>query len=323
MRIALVILTTVIVLALGAAAAVLAWNEPEVPPPMLSVANALDAVDFGDLPAKQTFTARDGTKLVYRGYPGNSADTVVLIHGVTFTSASMHAVARALHGRGATVYSLSLRGHDGTGRSGDIDYVGQLDDDLEDFMKGLGPRRPGERRALLGFSAGGGFVLRFAGGARAKMFDRFVLVSPALFYSAAPMQRPKFGGWTSVAWPRVMLLLTFSRLSIHAFDGLPVIVNAVPSDSRYSKTRTYTYRMSLNFGAGEDYLDALRRAPGSVALLAGAADEVFIADKYAPLLQPVRPDMNIEILPGLGHMDMIVKPEALAALADKTLGPAQ
>ncbi len=75
--------------------------------------------------------------------------------------------------------------------------------------------------------------------------------------------------------------------------------------------------MLENFGPRDEYLADLRNAPGPVSLFVGSADEIFFADRYAALLKGARPDLDVSILPGLGHMDMILKPEALAAIAAK------
>jgi pimeloyl-ACP methyl ester carboxylesterase len=311
----------VIAVAALSAAAVLAFDAPSVPPSMASIEHAFDHADLEEAPPPRHFTARDGAQLVFRAYPGHLPETVVLVHGSSGTSASMHLVAKALNARGATVYVLGMRGHEGTGRRGDIDYVGQLDDDVADFMKTLGPRHAGERRTLLGFSSGGGFVLRFAGGPTARLFDRFVLVSPQL-PPGSPVMRPSAGGWVSVAIPRIVLLTFLNRFGIHAFDGLPVLAFAVPPENRNVQTAFYSWRMLQNFGPRAQYLDDLRRAPGPVFLLAGTKDEVFYPDRYAALLKPVRPDLSITLVPGLGHMDMTVKPAALAAITDTVMSRA-
>ena len=300
--------------AVGVPALILAFDAPTAPPPMTTVENAFDGVDFRDLPARQTFIARDGTRLAYRAYPGTAARTVILIHGSSGNAAGMHPVARAIRAGGATVYALTMRGHGGTGRDGDVDYIGQLDDDLADFMATLGPQRPGERRTLLGFSSGGGFVLRVMGEDVGRAFDRFILVSPQLTHDA-PTTRPASGGWVSVAVPRIVVLTALSRFGIDAFGGLPVIAFAVPPEKRNVQTAVYSFRMLTNFGAPRDYLTRLHAAPGPVTLFAGAADTLIDTARYAALLRPVRADLGIVILPGLGHMDMIVKPPALAAIA--------
>jgi len=318
MRLVLMIFAGVVFAILGVTAGILTFDAPRSPPAMASVEHAFDHVDFSREPPKQVYTARDGVKQVFRAYPGQSHETVVLIHGSSGTSDSLHVLAEALNARGATVYSLGMRGHDGVGRSGDIDYVGQLDDDLVDFIKTLGPPKPGERRTLIGHSSGGGFVLRFAGGPNGRLFDRFILLSPQL-PATSPVMRPNAGGWVDVAVPRIVVLGVLSGFGAHNFEGLPVLAFAVPPDKRDVQTAVYTYRMYANFGPRPDFLADLHAAPGPVALMVGSKDEMFYADRYGPLLKPVRPDLDLTIVPGLGHMDMTLKPAAITAIVEKTL----
>ena len=178
MRRVFVILVVAVAVVLTAGAAVLFLDEPQSPPELTSITRALDAVDFASLPEAQTFTARDGTALVFRAYAGQGAATAVLIHGGTLTSASMHAVAQALQARGTTVYSLGLRGHEGASRKGDVDYIGQLADDVADFIRLLPPRKAESgRRSWPAFGRWRfDFDRRRVGGG--KEFDNFVLIAP-------------------------------------------------------------------------------------------------------------------------------------------------
>ena len=47
---------------------------------------------------------------------------------------------------------------------------------------------------LIGFSAGGGFALHFAGSNKSALFDRYVLLAPYLG-PWAPTNQPHAGGW--------------------------------------------------------------------------------------------------------------------------------
>ena len=313
MLIALVALALAVVAGL---AAVIALSAPAPIAPMASVEDAFAGVDFSDMPPIRTFTARDGTALVYRAYPGDPNRVVILIHGSSGTTASVHPLARAIHQRGATVYTVAMRGHDGTGRSGDIDYIGQLDDDLVDFVKTLGAKKVGETRTLIGFSSGGGFALRFAGSVQGALFDRLILISPQ-FPHDAPTVQTNAGGWISIAIPRYVALSLLTRAGITAFNGLPVLAMAVdPKRAAAAKqTSVYSFRMLRNFGPSDDYLGDFRRARGPVSLFVGGADEIFVADKFAPLLRPVRADVVVKVLPGINHMGMTVRPAALEAIA--------
>jgi pimeloyl-ACP methyl ester carboxylesterase len=305
----------VLILILGIAL-VMMFSAPRVLRPMASVRDAFADADFSNMPDARSFTARDGTALTYRAYPGDPARVAVLIHGSSGTSASLHPLAQAIAAKGVTVYALSMRGHDGIGRVGDIDYVDQLDDDVADFMATLGPRA-GQTRTLVGFSSGGGFTLRFAGGKHGALFDRLVLIAPQ-FPHFAPTSRPNAGGWISLAVPRIVVLTLLSRIGIGAFGGLPVIRFAVDPAraAELRQTPFYSYRLLTNFSSGDDYLGDLKRFAGPFSLFAGSDDEIFIAEHYASLVKSVRPDAAVTIVPGLGHMAMTVNPAALAAIAD-------
>jgi non-heme chloroperoxidase len=89
-------------------------------------------------------------------------------------------------------------------------------------------------------------------------------------------------------------------------------VFAVPPGNS-NLTAVYSFRLAMNLGS-KDYLDKLKHAKKPMALIAGSADDQFYADRYAPLLQPVKPDLTVELVAGLDHVDMLMKPAALAAL---------
>src|SRR5918995_4375444 len=162
----LIAIGVLILIVVGAFAAVIAFNAPTAPP-VLAAGNSIPGIaqwNFAELPKPQTLTARDGAPINYRLYPGRPDRAVVLVHGSSGTDVSMLKLAQALQATGASVYAISLRGHGGSGTiNGDVSYMGQLDDDLADVVKGLGLDKRSIHRTLIGFSAGGGFVLRVAG----------------------------------------------------------------------------------------------------------------------------------------------------------------
>ncbi|MGH8318109.1 MAG: alpha/beta fold hydrolase [Steroidobacteraceae bacterium] len=89
---------------------------------------------------------------------------------------------------------------------------------------------------------------------------------------------------------------------------------AVPPSMRHLQTAFYSYRMMKNFGPDTHYLADLKQAPGPVTLLVGSLDQMFRPHAFAPLLEPVRPDLTVTVVPGMNHMDMITKPAALDAI---------
>src|ERR1044071_7951265 len=161
-------LKRVLIIGLGLVVVIFAlaiiFGGPGTPHPMGSIADPFASVDFSDLPPLAEFTARDGTKLAYRSYSSAAATagkgSVVLVHGSSATSSSMHLMAKAFSAAGYQTFALDIRGHGGSGRKGQMAYVGQVEDDLFDFIHAVSPPLP---VTLAGFSSGGGFALPFAG----------------------------------------------------------------------------------------------------------------------------------------------------------------
>ena len=60
---------------------------------------------------------------------------------------------------------------------GQIAYIGQLENDLTDFMHAVSPPAP---VTLAGFSSGGGFAVRFAGSSRQDLFQSYLFLAPFL-----------------------------------------------------------------------------------------------------------------------------------------------
>lgn len=299
---------------IGVVAGLIVFGASSPPPPLPAVAGAVMNADYRRLPLLMYFTARDGQALAYRAYAaGNGERVAVLIHGSSADSRAMQAVGMALANSGVTAYALDMRGHGASGRRGDIDYIGQLDDDLADFVSRLRSAHPQAQLSLIGHSSGGGFALRTAGGPNGALFDRYVLLAPFL-HSAAPTTRPNAGGWVQPFIPRMIGLGILDGLGLPWFQHLPVLAFALPPEAASKTTATYSYRLQLSFRPHQDYLADVRRIARPTRLLVGANDELFIADQYAPLLEPVQPRLTVKQLPEISHIDIVVKPAALVAI---------
>jgi pimeloyl-ACP methyl ester carboxylesterase len=305
------------VAALAAFATVIAFDAPVRLPP-LAAGNTIPGIDkwnFAEVPAVQRVTARDGAPITYRLYPGRTDRAVVLVHGSTGASISMHKAAQALQAGGATVYSISLRGHGGSGTvNGDSSYKNQLDDDLVDFVKAVGLDDPKIHRTLVGFSLGGGLVLRTASGPHRDEFDAYLAVSPQLGQDS-PTARPATGGWVSVAVPRMIGLSLLDAFGLPWFQNLPVVrfaTDAAPSDSR---TPVYSYRLVAGEQLPRLWRPAIARIARPTAVVVGERDELFIAAAFAPLFAELNPKVAVSVEPGLGHLDMIGDPRGAVAIA--------
>jgi alpha-beta hydrolase superfamily lysophospholipase len=289
------------------------------PPELRSISAARGTVDMSTLPAIERFQARDGTMLGFRHYPAGSPATgraAILIHGSSGSSGTtIHALSGALAARGVETYAVDIRGHGASGTRGDIAYLGQLEDDLADFVAVVRKTTPTAPLTLIGHSAGGGFALRVAGSPIQNLFARTVLLAPYLGY-AAPTNRPNSGGWASADIPRILGLLALRTIRINCCEALPVLAFAVPPNSEKVLVPAYTDRLMRNFANHPDFRRDFTAATRPLTIIAGADDELMLADKYAEAVRGITQPVNVKLIDGVNHMGIVSNPAAVSIIAD-------
>lgn len=303
--------------AVGSAALIVgglvAWPVRQ-PPEVISISKTAGAVDRSTMPGLERFHARDGTELAYRHYPARGPATgqiAIAVHGSSGSSVAVHALAEALAGRGVETFAPDTRGHGASGTRGDIGYVGQLEDDLADFVGQLRKTNPSAPLTLIGHSSGGGFALRVAASPIQTLFTRTVLLAPYLGHDS-PTSRQDAGGWASPDIPRFIGLSLLHRAGIGCCESLPTIAFAVaPGTSKILSSR-YSYRLMRNFGTS-DFRGDLAAASKPVALFAGADDELMFPDKYQ---DTVGPKVRVKLFDGVNHMGIVSDPRAVSVIAD-------
>ncbi len=307
------VLTTAI-LAIAFAAAI-AFGGPKPPPPMASINNPFKSVDFSDMPPLLRFTAADGAALAYRYYSPNRAaarGSVVLVHGSSASSNSMHVLAKAFAKAGYAAYALDIRGHGASGPKGTINYIGQLEDDLESFAHAVSLPKP---VTLAGFSSGGGFVLRFAGSARQDLFQSYLLLSPFLGPDA-PSARPGSGGWANVGIPRIIAIYILNFAGIRAFNDMPVVSFALTEEAKAFLTPEYSFTLAANFQPRRDYEANIKAVHQPCSVVAGTSDEAFHTDKLEGIFRKQGKDWPVTLLPGINHIPLTLDPVAVNAAVD-------
>jgi non-heme chloroperoxidase len=316
----------------GVLAALIVFGTARPPPVNAAITRPFASIDTRGMPPAGTYRARDGAPLSFREYPAGAERVAVLVHGSAGSSIDMHPLALALQAAGVAVYVPDIRGHGADRPHGDIAYVGQLEDDLADFMRAVRPAHGAAQWTLVGFSSGGGFVLRVAAERPlGQSFDRYILLSPYLKYNAPSMRgrddpapgapasaasagaAPQVQAWTAVSTGRIIGLTMLNRLGIHHWDGLPVVSFAVPPDVA-SVTTAYSWRLLRNFAAHDDYLGDIRAVTRPMHVYVGTADQLFVADRMRTEFQAPRPDIVVSLVPGMSHSDMVTQPAAISAV---------
>ncbi|MGZ3237650.1 MAG: alpha/beta hydrolase [Burkholderiaceae bacterium] len=291
-------------------ATMIIFGRRRPPVPLQSMNDgALDELGSNTGLELKTFEARDGTKLAYREFISGSDQVAILIHGSSADGRAMQAIGQSLAAQSISAYALDMRGHGASGRRGDIDYVGQLEDDVADFVKYIRVSHPHAKLSLVGHSSGGGFSLRFACGKSGTLFDHYVLAAPFLHH-AAPTTRPGSGGWARPFMPRLIALTILDVIGLKLFQYLPVLAFAVP-EGRSDLTGFYSFRLQSNFRPDTmKWKEHIKNLQRPVDVIVGENDELFVASAYAPLLTPLTPHILVKVLPGLGHVDIYASPLA-------------
>jgi alpha-beta hydrolase superfamily lysophospholipase len=240
----------------------------------------------------------------------------IVIHGSSGSSGgTIHALSQALAAHGVETFAVDIRGHGTSGTRGDIGYVGQLEDDLADFVAVLRKTVPSAPLTLIGHSAGGGFTLRVAGSPIQNLFQRFVLLAPSLGYDA-PSTRPSSGGWASADIPRILGLTALRAIGVSCCEALPVLALAVPPNSEKTLVSTYTDRLMRNFAVRGNFRHDLAAATKPITIISGADDELMFTDKYAEAVRGAKVTVDVRVLDGINHIGIVAAPKAVSIVAE-------
>ena len=277
--------------------------------------------DYSTLPNTISYTARDGSNLPYRLYDGGSDRLIVLVHGSGWHGMQFHPMASKLAESGlGTVVVPDLRGHgENPERRGDVDYIGQLEDDLADLIHAMQSQRDYGKVVLGGHSSGGGLVVRFAGGEHGDVADEFILMAPFLKYDA-PTTKLNSGGWAHPATRRIVGLSMLNNVGITWLNNLPVISFAMSDevlDGPYGHTATtsYSYRLNTAFAPRSNYEADLAAMKQPFLLIAGADDEAFLVREYQPIISAQTDSGEYQILDGISHIGITTDPQAIDVIA--------
>jgi alpha-beta hydrolase superfamily lysophospholipase len=302
----------------GIARTVGSYLKGRAPPVPAASFARLYAAERSDLPGVDYVAARDGFPLACRHYPAASARLALLVHGAAGHSAHMHTLARAIAGRGlAQAVAVDLRGHGHSVRrpGHDVAYFGQLRDDLDDMLAAFHARYTPGFVVLIGYSAGGGLLLRVAESSCAARVSAFALLAPFLG-ADAPSTRPRVGGWVEPDIVRIGLLLAFNLFGIRRGNDATVVrFNQPPQTRDGLEVLSWSFNTMIAFGPR-----AWRRGLAAIGprrpllITAGDADDCFYPGIYRQMADLAAPHAKVAIVPGCSHWDMLVLPQAVEAV---------
>ncbi|WP_200976509.1 alpha/beta hydrolase [Echinicola sp. 20G] len=258
------------------------------------------------LGVEQWVKMRDNKEIFSRVYKSQSTDVMILIHGSGSESRYLSEIANAMASEDiATVITPDIRGHGrNKGKRGDIDFIGQLENDIEDLIRFSKKNLNAKKVILAGHSSGGGFVLRFIGNPKNSNVDQAILISPYLGYNS-PTVKPNSGGWVKVALKRIIGLSMLNNLSIKNLNHLPVLFFNRPENINDSlQVPSYSYNMTMNFDS-KNYQQEIANIYIPCLVLVGKEDESFYADQFPIVFNPSKKFTQVEIMENVKHLDIV------------------
>jgi pimeloyl-ACP methyl ester carboxylesterase len=269
--------------------------------------------DLSQLAKLQSLNVTDTSPINFRFYQnhGISKRLIVLIHGSGWHSMQFAGMANYLIENDlGHVVTPDLRGHGVTPeRRGDIDYIGQLEDDIALLVADIKSKHDISQVIIAGHSSGGGLVIRLAGGKHGNIADGWVLLAPFIRHDA-PTARPDAGGWAYPLLRRIIGLSMLNTIGITWFNNLTAIQFNMPEFVRkgelgHTATLAYSFRLNTSYAPRREYAGDLAQMTKPTLLLAGNKDEAFRYDAYESTLSAHVPNGEYYILDGLGHIDLV------------------
>lgn len=267
------------------------------------------------------YAARDGVKLPVRHLASKSeqAPLIIIIHGSGWHGGGYLPIAKYLSENGDfNILIPDLRGHgEKPQRRGDIDYIGQLEDDLSDLIKAF--KKPNSEVIMIGHSSGGGLVIRYAGGPYGADLNKAILLSPFLKYDA-PTIRQNAGGWARPLIRRIIGLSMLNSIGVNWFNGMTIMQFKYPESvlngpQGHTATQSYSFRLNTSFHPRDAYLEDIKKLP-EFLLVSGKEDDAFLADQFQPTMEAVTQKGEYKIIDGVDHLGIISNETALMEILD-------
>jgi non-heme chloroperoxidase len=251
----------------------------------------------------QPYVTRNGSELYYRYYPSaaNTDTAIILLHGISEDSKYLYPFSQKVSSTGlAHVFTPDLRGY-GTKAAnlGDIDYIGQLEDDLADMIRHIKAEFPLVKQIVMaGHSAGGGTAIRFAGSQYMDCADSYLLLAPHLG-PGNPTERPA-DGHRKLHMGRVIILSMLDSIGIKRWHGLTAMeIYKRPEKLHDGMAAKLSFRLLMSRSPMK-YKRNLTQLTKPTLVLVGAEDEVFYADRYEELLGTYT-KAHVHIVPEANH----------------------
>lgn len=271
--------------------------------------------DYSTLPALLSYQARDHTSLDYRYYPSSSKTLMIMLHGSAYHSRYLHKFAHRLSSANhAQMIVPDLRGHGVQPlRRGDVDYVGQLDDDLDDLVQFCVTTYRPEKIIIAGHSSGGSLALRLMGSDSRRQVDGYIMLAPYLAHDAPTTNQSS--GWATPTLTTIILAKVLNSLGFHWLDHRTTVTFNLPETYRdETETLAYSHALMTSYTSA-DYARDLAHTKKKTLVLVGAQDEAMHAEAFASVI-PRGGFFDLRVLPHITHIGIVIDDVSTQIIGD-------
>lgn len=286
-------------------------------PPAYSEADAIaDGMTVEQIYAFESdvFEMPDGTVLDCRRFVSDAADSIVFVHGASGFSSQLNKSSGLLRdATGMEVFAIDLRGHgNSSGARGDLEYVGQYEDDLANVITAVREMKPTGRIILAGHSMGGGIVQRYAMREEFPVVEGYILFTPAMGMGLPTKFGINDNPSVKIHLPRIIGLRMLNLVGIRQFNHEKVVFLQFPQFESHLNSYTFNAVASM---LPSDYKSALKAIDKPLLVFLGGSDSLSQFDP-AVIAEAVTTYSNGEvmILDEEGH-HVHNNPEAIARVA--------
>ncbi|WP_323741925.1 alpha/beta hydrolase [Salinibacillus xinjiangensis] len=218
----------------------------------------------------------------------------------------------------AHVYTPDLRGHgDYAARRGDIDYLGQHDDDLMELIDKIKSTHGDTKLIMGGHSAGGGTSLRMLTHKYDQYISGYLLLAPFVHFMAPIMKKSK--GETEsnnkAHMGTMIKLMIFNGFWMKKWNHQTVLsVNHIESDNP-SKLNFLSYRLFMS-RLPRNYKKSLRSIKKPTLVLVGDKDEEFEHTAYEPLFSKHTQGARVKTIDNATHDGLLSNADSFEAIKE-------
>nr|WP_144924865.1 alpha/beta hydrolase [Paenibacillus bovis] len=269
---------------------------------LISPEEMFELIRHAHLPELLTYETRDNSKLYYRHYAADSNIILILLHGISEDSKYLFQLAKHISSHHiAQVYTPDLRGYGANEPKGDVDYIGQLDDDIADFIRFIKATNDHSTIILGGHSFGGASVLRFSERDTANQVDAYLFLAPYIHPSAPTNNYP------IVSMSKFIMLNAFDKVGLSKFHHWPVSTVNKPSELQHGgEALQISFRLVMS-RIPQNYQKNILAIQKPTLVLISDRDELFAAEKFADLYKD-NPNILCKILPQHNHDGILFSP---------------